>query len=57
MFHVVKQTIKFIVISTIKLKEISLVEMNLMYSIIWWATVFIFDRFNGIQGLCHGSVW
>lgn len=56
MFHVVKQTIKFIVIPIIKLKEISLVEINLMYSIIWWASIFIFGRFNGIQGLCHGSV-
>lgn len=54
MFHVVKQTVKFIVIPVIKLKEISLVEINLMYSIIWGASVFIFGRFNGFQGLCHG---
>lgn len=56
MFHVVKQTIKLIVIPIIKLKEISLVEINLMYSIIWWASIFVFGRFNAVQGSCHGSI-
>lgn len=56
MFHVVKQIIKLIVIPIVKLKEISLVEINLMYSIIWWASIFIYDRFNGIHELCHGSI-
>jgi len=51
MFHIIKQKIKLIGIPIIKLKEISLVGINLMYSIMWWASIFIFDRFNGIQGL------
>lgn len=50
MFHIIKQEIKLIVIPIMKLKEIFLVEINLMYSIMWWASIFIFDRFNGIQG-------
>lgn len=54
MFHVVKQTVKIIAISIIKVKEISHVEINLMYSIILEASIFIFGRFNGIQGLCYG---
>lgn len=54
MFHVVKQTVKIIAIPIIKLKEISLVEINLMYGIIWGASIFIFGKFNQIQGLCYG---
>lgn len=53
MFHVVKQTVKIIAIPIIKLKEVFLVEINLMYGIIWGASIFIFDRFNGIRGLCY----
>lgn len=55
MFHVVKQTVKIITIPVIKLKEISLVEIKLMYSIIRGASIFIFGRFNGIQRPCYDS--
>lgn len=49
-FILLNKKIKLIVIPIMKLEEIFLVEINLMYSIMWWASIFIFDRFNGIRG-------